>query len=115
LPEGIGREPLARSKATAHANSTPLGWAEITHPFHPFRGRRLRILKRRRVSGVDTIIVQEPSRGTLAVPLEWTDQDQPDPYAFPSEAAPILECRCLLALVDLVEHMERNIKKRVDK
>ncbi|MEM5388719.1 DUF5372 family protein, partial [Paraburkholderia phymatum] len=29
-----------------------MGWAEICHPFHPLKGQRFPVLKRRRVSGI---------------------------------------------------------------
>jgi hypothetical protein len=36
-----------------------LGWAEIRHPFHPLRGQRFKVLKKRRIGGVDTLILRE--------------------------------------------------------
>ena len=57
-----------------------MGWAEISHPFHPLRGRRFEVLKKRRVAGVDTLILRELERGTLSVPREWTDWADPSPY-----------------------------------
>jgi hypothetical protein len=50
-----------------------LGWAEISHPFHPLRGQRFEVLKERRVAGVDTLILRELERGTFSVAREWTD------------------------------------------
>jgi hypothetical protein len=57
-----------------------LGWAEIVHPFHPFRGQRCEILKVRRVAGVETFILRHPERGSYAVAREWTDRAEPTPY-----------------------------------
>jgi hypothetical protein len=57
-----------------------LGWAEISHPFHPLRGRRFEVLKKRRVAGVDTFILGELERGTFSVPREWTDWADPSSY-----------------------------------
>jgi len=54
--------------------------AEISHPFHPLRGGRFEVLKKRRVAGVDTLILRELERGTLSVPREWTDWADPSPY-----------------------------------
>jgi hypothetical protein len=54
-----------------------LGWAEIVHPFHPFRGQRCEILKVRRVAGVETLILRHPERGSYAVAREWTDRAEP--------------------------------------
>jgi Family of unknown function (DUF5372) len=57
-----------------------LGSATITHPFNPYRGQRLEVLKTRRVSGVETLILRHPERGSFAVPREWTDWGEPSPY-----------------------------------
>ena len=54
-------------------HSSPLGWAEICPPFPPLRGQRFEVLKKRRVAGVDTLILRELERGTFSVPREWTD------------------------------------------
>src|SRR5205807_7169155 len=35
------------SARTALESSSPWGWAEIRHPFHPLRGRRFEVLKKR--------------------------------------------------------------------
>jgi hypothetical protein len=52
-----------------------LGWAEVRHPFHPLRGQRFPVLKTRRVGATDTLILREPTRGSIAVRREWTDWD----------------------------------------
>ena len=49
-----------------------LGYATITHPLHPFKGQRFKVLKRRKVAGENTIIIQGSYRGTFAVPISWT-------------------------------------------
>ena len=69
-----------RLEQTALVRHSPLGWAEISHPFHPLRGRRFEVLKKRRVAGVDTLILRELERGTFSVPREWTDWADPSPY-----------------------------------
>ncbi|MBW2124010.1 MAG: hypothetical protein JRH07_19495 [Deltaproteobacteria bacterium] len=86
-----------------------MGWAEITHPFHPLRSQRFPILKTRRVSGIDTLLLQGTSMGTFAVPREWTDQGDEEP-----EKSTFLDFRCLCALRDLVSSLD-NVKKGVDK
>jgi hypothetical protein len=86
-----------------------LGWAEITHPFHPLRGQRFPILKTRRVSGIDTLLLQGTSMGTFAVPQQWTDQGDGKP-----QKSTFLDFSCLTALTDLVRSLD-NMKKGVDK
>jgi hypothetical protein len=85
------------------------GWAKITHPFHPLREQRFRILKTRKVAGQDTLILQGTNRGTFAVPREWTDQADPWPYD-PHEP-PVLSFHCLLELVEIVNRAIGEVEK----
>jgi hypothetical protein len=80
-----------------------LGWAEIRHPFHPLRGQRFEVLKKRRVAGVDTLILRELERGSFSVAREWTDWADPtlsDSLEFPAQR---LDAQSLLELVTLLE------------
>jgi hypothetical protein len=58
-----------------------LGWAEIRHPFHPLRGQRFEVLKKRRIAGIDTLILRELARGTFSIARDWTDWADPSPYS----------------------------------
>ena len=49
----------------------------ITHPFHPFKGVRLEVLKSRRVGGEDQITIRRPGGGTFSVARDWTDRSDP--------------------------------------
>jgi len=87
---------------------SPLGWAEISHPFHPLRGRRFEVLKKRRVAGVDTLILRELERGTFSVPREWTDWADPsayDPLTLPPHR---LAADCLFELVALLDALSAS-------
>ncbi|MFN3629875.1 MAG: DUF5372 family protein [Casimicrobiaceae bacterium] len=75
---------------------------EIRHPFHPLRGQHFQVLKQRRVAGVDTLILREASRGSFAVPVQWTDRAAPD--AFERLGSP--RRLCLDTLCDLIELIE---------
>jgi hypothetical protein len=80
-----------------------LGWAEIRHPFHPLRGQRFEVLKKRRIAGVDTLILREWKRGSFSVAREWTDWADPptaDSLGFPPQR---LDPQSLLELVALLE------------
>ena len=91
-------------------HNADLGWAKITHPFHPLRGRSLRILKTRKVAGKDTLILQETNRGTFAVPREWTDQADPWPCDPPKHPPPILSFQCLRELLEIVKRAADDAK-----
>ena len=92
-----------RLEQTALVPHSPLGWAEISHSFHPLRGRRFEVLKKRRVAGVDTLILRELERGTLSVPREWTDWSDPFPYDSLTLPPHRLAADCLFELVALLD------------
>ena len=104
---------------------SPLGWAEISHPFHPPRGRRFEVLKKRRVAGVDTLILRELERGTLSVPREWTDWADPSPYDSLTLPPHRRAADCLFELVALLDALSassfsspgpgKDTKKSIDK
>ena len=96
-----------RSSRTAQRPNEPSGWTEITHPFHPLRGRRFPILKTRRVSGIDTLILQGTSGGTFCVPREWTDRDVPAAAAALASGAHVLDFVKLIALTELLAALEQ--------
>ena len=97
------QSPSSRSAHTTQAHNTPLGWAEIRHPFHPLRGQSLLVLKKLRIAGVDTFFLRGPT-GNLYVPREWTDRADPDPY-LSLEVAPHFAVDQLLELTDLVDKL----------
>jgi len=94
---------LGRSELTALDRRSHLGWAEIRHPFHPLRGQRFEVLKRRRISGVDTLILRELERGSFSVAREWTDWADPSGYDALGFSLQRLEANSLSELVTLLE------------
>lgn len=95
---------------TTLLSNPSLGWALITHPFHPLKGQRFAILKIRKIAGREVLSLYDDKRGSLPIPRDWTDQALLSPHAGLIEPAPILEARCLLKLHDLVQ----AITKRID-
>ena len=100
--ENSARSVFRRSKRTTPDSNSSLGWVTITHPFHPLSQQRFDVLKRRRVSGKETLIIRHPERGTLAVAQEWTDWEPSSEVASPGV---ILEFDSLLALAALVRQL----------
>jgi hypothetical protein len=100
-----GHGPSGRRQRNALDNSAPSGWAEITHPFHPRRGQRLRVLKARQIAGVETLILRGPSGETLVVNQDWTDHAKPSIHSSLNIGDRILNAQSLLALVILVENI----------
>src|ERR1700756_1773858 len=94
----------ARLLRTALQPGQALGSAEITHPFHPFRGQRFVVLKIRMISGAERLSLRHAEMGSFAVRRDWTDWAPP---GSPTEAAnnnpPLLiDASGLLALSELV-------------
>lgn len=111
-----------RSEQTALVSHSPLGWAEISHPFHPLRGRRFEVLKKRRIAGVDTLILRELERGTLSIPRAWTDWADPTPYDSVSLTPHRLAADRLFELVALLDALRpappppgKDPQKSIDK
>jgi hypothetical protein len=89
-----------------------LGWAEIRHPFHPLRGQRFEVLKKRRIAGVDTLIVRELERGSFSVAREWTDWADPSPSDSLDQAARRLDAQALFELVALLEGLAKKTETK---
>jgi len=87
-----------------------LGWATVTHPFHPLRGRRFPVLKVRRTGGREVLSLFDEQQGTIALPREWTDQAPPSIVSGLLPQAPILHPACLIQLCELAQ----LLKKRID-
>jgi len=106
-----GRSGLPRSKRTALEHNAHLGWAEIRHPYHPLRGQQFRVLKQRRVAGVDTLLMRECERGSFSVAREWTDWADPCPYAALGLPERRLDASSLSELVTLLEQLNSPEQK----
>jgi hypothetical protein len=78
-----------------------LGWASITHPFHPRRGQRFRVVKARRYRGEATLILEAAEGGTFSILEDWTDKAMPT-----GDAAHLLSAPALLELVQLVQQFK---------
>jgi hypothetical protein len=99
------------SDLTSLLNRSPSEWAKITHPFHPLRSQSFPILRKKRISGVDTVVLWTSLGESIAIPLEWTDHADPSPFSPPA----ILDGECLVALTSLLESMKQETKKELDK
>lgn len=95
-----------RLTQTAPDRSSDLGWAEIRHPFHPLRGQRFEVLKKRRTAGVDTLILRERECGSFSIAREWTDWADPVYDVTPSR----FDAESLFELVTLLEHIAQGEK-----
>jgi hypothetical protein len=96
---------------TALPLNSNLAWAEIRHPFHPLRGQRFEVLKKRRVSGVDTLILRERERGSFSIAREWTDWADPSVSEVLSLPPRRLDAESLFELVTFLERLKGKGEK----
>ena len=123
ISSGTRASDCRRLEQTALVPHSPLGWAEIVHPFHPLRGRQFEVLKKRRIAGVDALILRELERGTLSIPRAWTDWADPSPYDSLTQPPQRFAAEYLFELVALLEALaasrpsspENTTKKSIDK
>jgi len=80
-----------------------LGWATITHPFHPYRGQHFRVLKARRYRGEATLILEGGVSGTFSILEDWTDKAMPT-----GGGTHLLWAPALLELVELVRQLKAS-------
>jgi Family of unknown function (DUF5372) len=86
-----------------------LGSAEVTHPFHPLRGRQFVVLKVRRVSGIDSLSLRHSELGSFAMPREWTDWTPPNAPVTATDGQPLItDAFGLVALNELVVSLTRK-------
>ena len=81
-----------------------MGWASITHPFHPRRGQRFRVLKVRRYRGEATLILEGGECGSFSILEDWTDKAVPSRAGTPR----LLSAPALLELVQLVQQLKAS-------
>ncbi|MCA9247222.1 MAG: hypothetical protein KDA42_08915 [Planctomycetales bacterium] len=80
-----------------------MGSVAITHPYHPLRGQQFSVLKKRRLGGMETLILRGTGGGTFSVPLAWTDRAKPDPWQAIGKNPPLLSAPSLASLVELLD------------
>ena len=91
-----------------------MGWATITHPFHPLHGQRFEVLKTRRVAGIDTLILRHAERGSYAVAQEWTDWGLPNGSTGLGGSMQKLAVEPLLQLTDLLTGLTERAREELD-
>ena len=92
--------------------SQPSGYIEIVHPFHPLFGQHFLLLKSRKVSGVECVILKGSLSGTFSVPKDWTSIRSGNDYEDTDAPPTVLRLECLIELTELVETLSKSISRR---
>ena len=77
----------------------------------PAGGKRYRILKARRISGVEVLSLQSSCGRLLSVPLDWTDLGSALPFGELGIEPPVLDAWHLSKLADLLERIDGGLTK----
>ena len=104
---------LAQLELTALKSNRYLGYATITHPFHPLRGMCFKVLSSKTFNNKDILSLQDTSRGAFAVPREWTDKADPALYDFLPEPLPVLFFTHLQQLSDLLAILKKGSSQKL--
>ena len=52
----------------------------MVHPFHPWSGRELEFVRRRKSGDADLVFLRLPGGDVVSLPVTWTDMVPPDPF-----------------------------------
>ena len=78
----------------------------MTHPFHPLRGRSLRVVARKWLWGEERITVELPDGTYRSLPLGWTDGASADRYVSIGAGRSLFRVEDLMELARLVAGVE---------
>ena len=104
-----GLQRAGHPQQTALRLNPPLGYATVTHPFHPLRGKRFLVLKSKKCARHEILSLFDEPRGVFGLPRDWTDLAPPSAINASLDSPVILDARCLLALSQLVEILKPGV------
>lgn len=109
--------PLCSSlELTALKSNKYSGYITITHPFHPLKNSRLQILSTKRFNNKDILSLKTLTGSIVAIPRDWTDRADPNPYETLTNLSPILSFSHLKQLAELVNNLNQTFnRKRADR
>ena len=86
----------------------PLGWATITHPFHPLRGQRVEVVRMRRGGSEPELIIRLPDGLHTPVAMSLTDYATPPELNPAPGPLPLLDVEGLRQMVQLIDHLRQQ-------
>ena len=101
------------SRGTASRQRQPARYFTITHPFHPWRGRRFELLEQRPQWGQWRVYYLTKSGGPAFFPAAWTDLGPVEPFVEQARGRAIARTEDLLELAELVSGGVKEIKPQV--
>ena len=81
---------------------------EVTHPFHPWRGRRFTLATRKQNWGEDRVHFHDDQGRLRSLLASWTNVDEPDAFTLAASGRSFLRCDDLLEMTRLIEEIDRQ-------
>jgi hypothetical protein len=78
---------------------------QVTHPFHPLRGRRFALVVYQQNWGDDRVYFYHDRGCLIGLPIQWTSLSPPDPFVVLSAGRSAFRPADLLALARLMEEL----------
>ena len=99
------RRPHWRRSSTAtHGDLADTNF-EITHPHHPLRGQKFKLITYRHNWGEDRVYFHNAEGCLSSIPAGWTTVVAPDPFVTVAGGRCLFRYQDLLQLVDLMEKL----------
>jgi Family of unknown function (DUF5372) len=80
----------------------------VTHPFHPWRGRRFVLATRKHNWGEDRVVFYDALGRLRSLLARWTNVDEPDVFTQVAEGRSFLRPEDLAHLARLIEEIDRG-------
>jgi len=96
---------------TALRANQPQRFFTITHPFHPWRGRRFELINCRRRWGEWRVCYYTEDRQMAYLPASWTDVGPADVFLEQSQGRAIARAEDLLELAELMARQAKHSVK----
>ena len=93
-----------RSSTATHGDLADTNF-EITHPHHPLRGQKFKLITYRHNWGEDRVYFHNAEGCLSSIPAGWTTVVAPDPFVTVAGGRCLFRYQDLLQLVDLMEKL----------
>lgn len=85
---------------------------EVTHPFHPWRGKRFVLATRKLNWGEDRVTFFDENGHLRSLPASWTNVDEPDAFTRAAAGRSRLRMDDLARLRVLVDEIRGALQRR---
>ena len=84
---------------------------QVTHPFHPWKGREFSLVTYRTNWGEDRVYFHDEQERLVSLPARWTTVVPPEPLVVMSEGRSAFRVDDLLQLVALIHQLDSRAGK----